>query len=108
LKRHGEPPQSWSLAEKRILLAPACPLTQKLLRDPEIKKADWIGFIDRNPVLQGKKIEGLSIYSYESIASMEVDAILVVPPEKHRLDILDMVARCSPDGVQIAEFEPQF
>jgi len=103
LRKNGEPSKSWSLVGKRILLAPACPLTQKLLRDPEIEQADWIGFIDRNPILQRKKIEGRSIYGYESIASLKTNTILVAPPEKHRQDILEAIARNAPDGVQIAE-----
>jgi MoaA/NifB/PqqE/SkfB family radical SAM enzyme len=93
----------WSLNGKRVLLVPACPLTQKLLSDPEIQRADWIGFIDRNPIQQGKSISGRTIYSYEAIPSMGVDVILVAPPEKHRLDILHAVVRNAPAGVQIAE-----
>jgi wyosine [tRNA(Phe)-imidazoG37] synthetase (radical SAM superfamily) len=101
----SSPAQGWSLAGKRVLLAPACPATQKLLGDPEIAQAEWIGFLDRNPVQQGKTIEGRMIYGYEAAGAMEVDAILVAAPEKHRLDILDSVARNAPEGVQIAELD---
>jgi hypothetical protein len=97
--------KEWSLAGKRVLLAPACVLTEKLLSNPEIQHAGWIGFIDRNPVQQGKMIEGRSIYSYEAIPSLAVDAILVAPPEKHRLDILDAIACNAPPSVLIAELE---
>ncbi len=93
----------WSLGGKRVLLVPACPATQKLLADPEIRCAEWIGFVDRNPTQQGKKIEGRTIYSYEAMPSLGVDAILVASPEKHRLDILDAIARNAPDGVLVAE-----
>lgn len=102
--RNGSP-EKWSLEGKRVLLVPACPLTQKLLSDLEIQRADWIGFVDRNPIQQGKTIEGRTIYSYEVISTMEVDVILVAPPEKHRLDILDAVARNLRAGTQIAELE---
>ena len=105
LRRNGGSSEGWSLAGKRILLAPACPLTQRLLSDPEIQRADWIGFIDRNPIQHGKEIDGRTIYSYEAIPSMKVDAILVVAPEKHRLDILDSIARSAPAGMQIAELK---
>jgi len=103
LRTNGGSSEGWSVAGKRILLAPACPLTQKLLSDPEIQRADWIGFMDRNPIQQGKTIEGRTIYSYEAIPSMGVDVILVAPPEKHRLDILDAIARNAPAGIEIAE-----
>jgi len=96
--------EKWSLKGKRVLLAPACPMTQQLLSDPEIQSADWIGFIDRNPIQQGKQIEGKTIYSYEAISSMKPDVILAAPPEKHRLDILDAIARNAPAGTRIAEF----
>ena len=96
-------PVKWSLEGKRILLAPACPLTRDLLSNPEIQRAAWIGFVDRNPIQQGKKIEGHTIYSYEAISTLEVDVILVIPPEKHRLDILDTIARNKPEIVLIAE-----
>ena len=75
----------------------------ELLSDPEIQRADWIGFIDRNPIQQGKSIDGRTIYSYEAIPSMGVDVVLVAPPEKHRIDILDAIARNAPVGIQIAE-----
>jgi len=104
LTTHNDSPKRWSLEGKRVLLVPACPLTLQLLSDPEIQKAGWIGFVDRNPVQQGKTVEGLTIYSYEAIATMNADIILVAPPEKHRLEILDTVARNVTAAVQIAEF----
>ncbi|MBF0329420.1 MAG: radical SAM protein [Nitrospirae bacterium] len=99
----GGQSERWSLAGKRILLAPACALTQNLLSDPEIQNAAWIGFVDRNPIQHGKTIEGRTIYGYETIGSLDIDAILVASPEKHRRDILDVVYKNSPDSVQIAE-----
>jgi sulfatase maturation enzyme AslB (radical SAM superfamily) len=93
-----------SLEHKRVLLVPACPLTKKLLSDPEIQRAAWIGFVDRNPIQQGKTLEGRTIYSYEVISSMDIDYILVAPPEKHRIDILDAIARNSSIDTPIAEF----
>ena len=103
LIRNNSSSQSWSLAGKRVLLAPACPLTLELLSDPEIQRADWIGLLDRNPVQQGKTVKGRTIYGYEAIPSMEVDVILAAPPEKHRLDILDAIARNASAGTKIAE-----
>jgi hypothetical protein len=97
--------KQWSLAGKRILLAPACPSSCNLLSDPEIQQADWIGFVDRNPIQQGKNVEGRNVYSYEAIPSLRADIILVVPPEKHRLDILDAIFRIAPKGTRIAELD---
>jgi len=103
LTTHDGKTQAWSLDGKRILLVPACPRTLKLLQEPEIQRADWIGFVDRNPIQQGKKIDGHTIYSYEAIPSLQVDSILVVAPEKHRHDILEAIARQAQTGTQVAE-----
>lgn len=91
----------WSLDGKRVLLVPACPLTQQLLADPDIQRACWIGFIDRNPIQQGKAIDGKTIYGYESIPSLNPDVVLVAVSEKHRSDILLAVAMNAPEGVKI-------
>lgn len=93
----------WSLEGKRILLVPACTLTQKLLSDGGIRLAHWIGFVDRNPTQQGKTIDGHLIYSYEDIVQLGVDAVLVAPPEKHRTDILDALMHNVPEGILVAE-----
>ena len=105
LTRNDGLSEKWSLDGKRVLLIPACPQTYKLLSEPEIKRAEWVGFIDRNPIQQSKTIEGRMIYGYESIPSLNVNVILVAPPEKHRLAILDTINRNTPAGVQIAELE---
>lgn len=103
LAEKDSPPHEWSVAGKRVLLAPACSATQLLLADLEINQASWIGFVDRNPIQQGKRIEDKIIFSYEAISTLEVDTILVVPPEKHRIDILHAIINNSPTHVQIAE-----
>ena len=93
----------WSLAGKRILLVPACSLTQQLLSVEGIRQAEWIGFVDRNPTQQGKTIDGHLIHSYEEIAELGVDAVLVVAPEKHRTDILAALSRHTPERTLLAE-----
>jgi len=105
LKTENESFRGWSLDGKRVLLAPSSPLTQKLLSDSEIQRADWIGLVDRNPIQQGKIVDGRTIYSYEAIRSLGVDVILVASPEKHRLDILNAIAHNTPEGTEIAELE---
>jgi len=92
-----------SLAGKRILLAPSCPASVNLLADPEIRKAAWIGFVDRNPIHHGKIIAGCAIYGYEDISSTKADMILVVPPEKHRKDILISIYNQNISGMHVAE-----
>ena len=95
----------WSLRGKRVLLAPACPLTQNILSDAEIQQADWIGLADRNPNQQGKVVNGHTICSYDDIPALGVDVILLASPEKHRADILHTIARNATSDTTIAEFE---
>lgn len=102
---HDKTPAKWSLEGKRVLLVPACPLTLKLLSDPEVQRAGWLGLVDRNPIQQGKIIEGRMIYSYEAIPLLDVDVILIAAPEKHRHDILDSVRFNAPSVLQIVEFD---
>jgi hypothetical protein len=105
LTRNNGSSGEWSLDGKRVLLVPACPKTHKLLFDPEIMQADWIGFVDRSPIQQMKTIEGRMVYGYESIPSLNVNVILIAAPEKHRLDILNAVAHNAQGDVQIVELE---
>lgn len=95
--------QAWSLDGARVLLAPACPATQRLLMEPEVQRAAWLGLLDRNPTQQGKTVLGRTIYGYEDIPSLNADIILVAAPEKHRHDILVAIARSAPASATIAE-----
>ena len=87
------------------MLAPACPRTRELLTDPEIDKAQWIGFLDRNPIQHGKRVDGRKIYGYEEIRRLNVDVILVASPEKHRRDIHRTIAAHALDHTAIAELD---
>jgi MoaA/NifB/PqqE/SkfB family radical SAM enzyme len=103
LTPRGDSTGPWSLVGKRVLLIPACPGTLRLLSDPDVGRAAWIGLIDRNPIQQGKTLQGRTIYGYEDIPTLDVDAVLVVAPEKHRASILDMIARNAPEQTLVAE-----
>jgi wyosine [tRNA(Phe)-imidazoG37] synthetase (radical SAM superfamily) len=105
LCRKNARPAKWDLEGKRVLMVPACSVTEVLLSNMEIQKADWIGIIDRSPIQQGKRLHGRMIYSYEAIPSLGAEIVLVTPPEKHRDDILSQIMRHAPSGVQIAELQ---
>ena len=82
-----------SVKGKRLLLVPACGMTTSLLDDPQIGEGEIIGFVDRDPVLHGKKIHGVTVYDYKSISDLDPDIILVAAPEQHRMDILGSVEK---------------
>jgi hypothetical protein len=97
----------WSLAGKRILLAPACAQTERLLHDEDIRRADWIGLLDRNPIQHGKMIRGVKIHGYEEIPALNADYILVASSDKHKTDILESIALNVKKKLNIAEMRTQ-
>lgn len=94
-------PEPWSLAEKRVLLAPAYKLSTDLLADPAIRESRLLGFLDRNPILHGKSINGFKIHGYEAILDLAPDVILVASPDQHRDDILGRIAKYTNDSTQV-------
>jgi uncharacterized Fe-S cluster-containing radical SAM superfamily protein len=94
--------EPWSLEGKRIVLAPACQLSVALLSDPDIRKGRIVGFLDRNPVLQGKSIEGITINGYEAIPALDPEIIIVASPRQHQQDILLQLSRFMNKPIHIA------
>lgn len=101
----NEGPKPWSLRGKRVVLAPACSLSTGLLRDPDIRESRVLGFLDRDPVLQGKSIEGITIYAYDSIPDLDPDIILVASPGQHRADIFQTVTKYTRQVARIIVLE---
>lgn len=107
LKNNNEILLDWNVDGKKVLLIPATPLTREISIDQDIQKATWIGFVDGSPIQQGKMIEGRMIYAYEEIRSLDIDVILIAPPEKHRQSILNTLSVHAPAGIRIVEYEPK-
>ncbi|HSR10376.1 MAG TPA: hypothetical protein VLS90_02950, partial [Thermodesulfobacteriota bacterium] len=89
----GKDQSAWSVAGKRVVLAPACPNSVCLLSDPEIRRAEIVGFLDRDRTVRGKTIHGVPIYGYEQISELNPDVVLVASPEQHRGEIVRTVSR---------------
>jgi hypothetical protein len=100
-------PEPWSLLGKRVVLAPACSLSSGLLKDPDIRESQILGFLDRDPVLQGKSIEGITIYGYDAIPDLNPEVILVASPEQHLADILQTLAKYATKAVRIVVLNQQ-
>lgn len=93
--RGRSPGQDWqplSLAGKRLALAPACTLARRLRAAPELAEAEIVGFFDRDSVLHGKQIDGVTVFPYADLASLAPDLIVVAAPEHHRYDIARTVS----------------
>lgn len=95
---------AWQLQGKRILVAPATPLSASLLDDPAIREGHVLGFLDRSNMMHGKTIKGLPIHPYESILDLAPDIILITSPF-HRDDILRTAGSYSDNHVQFATLE---
>lgn len=94
--------EPWSLLDKRVLLAPACPKSIALLSDPEIRMSRLLGFLDRDRVVQGKTIEGHIIHGYDAIPELAPDVILLASPVQHQSDIVGKLAKYVREDTQVA------
>jgi hypothetical protein len=93
--------EPWSLRGKRVVIAPACPLSAALLVDQEVREGNILGFIDRDPVLQGKSIQRVGIYGYNAIKSLEPEVVLVASPKQHRNEIVRIISNSITQDVSV-------
>lgn len=82
--------EPFSLQGKSILITPPCKQSIDLLT--ELTDSSILGFLDRDRMIQGKNIEGISIYGYDNIQALKPDVIIVAAPEQHREDIADQLS----------------
>ena len=85
--------QPTSLKGKRVVLVPACVLARQLLAHPELGDAEVLGFLDRDTVLHGKTIDGVTVFPYAELPRLEPDLAIVAAPEHHRQAIASTVAQ---------------
>lgn len=93
IRYSGNDWQVLSLANKRIALAPACTLSRQLLTDPELLGAEVVGFFDRDSVLHGKQIDGITVLPYSDLPAQSPDFIVIAAPEHHQHNIAQTVAK---------------
>lgn len=105
IRQPGEPWRPVDLSGKRIALAPACVLSRKLLASGELSGADVVGFFDRDTVLHGKQIDGVTVYPYAQLAEQAPDLVIVAVPEHHRRDIAATVAKHLDRATEIVVLE---
>lgn len=91
IRHPGSEWQVLSLRKKRVALAPACTLSRQLLTNPELLEAEIIGFFDRDPVLHGKKIDGITVHPYADLSVQSLDFIVIAVPEHHQNNIAQTV-----------------
>lgn len=101
----GENWQPTSLKDKRVVLAPACVLARHLSAHQELGEAEVIGFLDRDAVLHGKKIDGVTVFPYADLAKLKPDLVIVAAPEHHRQAIANTVSAHLVENSRLAIFE---
>ena len=84
----------------RILLAPPCPQSIALIKT-EFLSQKIIGFIDRDPMVKGKRINGLPIFSYGEAVELGADLVIVASPPQHRADIYHQLSEQFGDADKI-------
>lgn len=77
---------NFDLRNKKIALAPATEKSIALLVHPALAASKIVGFIDKNPALAGKTIQGYQVAAYEN--APDYDFVLVSPPAQHKAEIV--------------------
>ncbi len=77
---------AFDLSAKKVALAPATQKVIALLSHPALAASEIVGFIDKNPAMEGKTIQGHQVVTYEN--APEYDFVLVSPPAQHKTEII--------------------
>lgn len=91
----------YSLKGKRILIAPVSNSSVSLSREEVLKSGEIIGFIDRDPILQNKLINGIKVYSYDDIENLQPDVILIAVTEQTQPLIVQTLKQYTNNNVPI-------
>lgn len=91
----------WSIKDKRVLIAPVTKMSVDLVKEIEREKGQVIGFVDRDPVLQGKVINDVTVFSYKEIDKLKVDVVVLAVHHQYQTDIIKMLREHSTVSLQI-------
>lgn len=95
--------QALVLSGKKVLIAPVSQTSVNLVNHSALSQASLLGFVDRDPIFQSKKIHGLEVMSYESLADINADIILLSVHSQHREDIINTLKKYSSAKVIVVE-----
>ncbi len=106
VRRPGGAWRPLSLAGKRIALAPACAMTRRLLTCEGFREAKIIAFLDRDPVLHGKVIDGVRVEPYSKLPVSAPDLVVVAAADHNRDAVAQAAARHLDDPSRVLIYEP--
>ncbi|WP_448382076.1 radical SAM protein [Desulfosoma sp.] len=104
VRKNGQEWIELSLARKSVVLAPASPITRRLRAHADLREALIKAFLDRDVVLQGKDIDGVPVVSYDRLAQMHPDLVIVAAADHNREAIIRQVQRHAPSSCSILVF----
>jgi len=94
---------NFDLRNKKIALVPATEKSITLLAHPALAASEIVGFIDKNPALAGKTIQGYQVSAYEN--APDYDFVLVSPPAQHKNEIIATLYQHRPGMAKILVLE---
>lgn len=74
---------AWIQTARRIVIYAAGGHTRDLFDNPDFRKLNIAGIVDRNPSLHGQQIQGQVIYPISEIPLLRPDVILISSPPHH-------------------------
>jgi pyruvate-formate lyase-activating enzyme len=83
----------WNFKNKNVLIVPACNLAIELSKEKFLSQNNFLGFVDRNPTLQGKTIEEKPVFSYSEIKNLNPDIILIASHKQHIDSIYETITK---------------
>jgi hypothetical protein len=62
-----------------------------LAKHPALEKVNLLGFVDRDPILQSKQIDGYEVIGYSDIKAKSPEVILLAVHHQHRDEIIKTI-----------------
>ncbi|MBK9446525.1 MAG: radical SAM protein [Betaproteobacteria bacterium] len=93
----------FDLKNKRVILIPATQKSIDLVSHPALANSRIVGFLDKNPNLEGKTLRGHRVTPYEN--APEYDYALISPPSQHRQEIITTVCHHKPTAADVFVFD---
>lgn len=101
ITRHDDVSKSLDLTNKRVVIAPVSQQSIDLVKHPALFQADVLGYVDRDPILQTKKINGKKVMSYAELKGEQPDIVLLAVHEQHRDSIVQAITSNTDDDVNV-------
>jgi hypothetical protein len=89
------------LKNKKVVIAPVSQQSVDLVNHPALLQADILGYVDRDPIFQGKQINSKKVMSYAALNSEQPDIVLLAVHKQHRDSIIQTIKSNTNDDVSI-------